>query len=986
MSLLDWTKSETISPPDTITISWTTDATQTQAATKRVQTLSSSTKSTSTTSYTTLSYIDSDGNEKTQDVAVYKEDIKTTTKASANQSWITDRLKRNRGLPSGDDTERSVTKYEYVTSVDGPKLVKETTEVYISMAAFAGQMQGIPYSFTDPESTMLTDYLYYDPPDEEVLAHRTIVEHEEAKTVDGRTYTRTRTSRWIALGQVTESKEALLAFIKAVKGIGLLTLDIITSSLDKHTSLKFEGTEVQVNIGRAPVPAKPSDAELAASEVTNGSDIPSDATPTDVYGNDVGWTSYVPDNVDWKTLTGDSNGDGVPDWAPYVPDQWQDYDQDSNGDGVPDWAPYVPGDWQDYVTDPGDWQNTAIDSNNDGVPDWAEEVPVGWEDFNTSDTEYTNPDPEVSNERLILGRVVFDGQNYNDGDPTVTATYEMPFAPDDYFYYDKRIRKLARGNATAAAIKFGATEAALDIGHAFGQNIVTSFDLTPSLDLAPVYVRIAGIEGAFLMDAASYAWGAEGMVVSTDLMLIGVTGYEGASPPSASWLRLPVAPSTIGQAGATTLESNPSKANSIALPGSFNPRNPGAVLASLPYTGVDVFREWRANAPVVPPSLVVDKLSISTGPTIKLKEYSYGLTLDEEVAELSTGPVSELEWLTQVVIPSAEVLVAALAPSISTGARVSVPAAATQLAALDPLVVSGASVAVPAAAVNVAAVAPDMVGRLRKEVLTPAADLTMAALVPGVSSGGSIAVPAVGVAIAGMVPTQVGTDRDSSFSSVSLLLHMNGSDGSTTFTDNSSNAFALTRSGNTRISTAQSKFGGSSGLFDGDADWLSVANSTAYQFGTGDFTIEAWVYTLSQQNSFSSIVGSGVGTFSTGAVFLMNYGVSVTTTLIRKIGFGTPASNPTVLSTTVINTGAWYHVAVTRNSSTVRLFINGSLEATAVNNESINLSASGLQIGRNGWDGAQGYWNGYIDELRITKGVARYIASFTPPTAQYPDR
>lgn len=701
MSLLDWTRSETTSPPDRITIKWKTEASGNAQSAEREQVLLSTTKSTSTSSFQTLSYNDATGNIKTQDVQVNKKDIKTCTKASVNQEWIAARLKLGIGLPSGGDAEVSVTDYDYTTSVDGPVLRRETTEVFISFVSLAGQLQGIPYFWQNPAQPSQT--LYYDPPGGEVISQRTIVEYEQVKTADGRDMTRTKTSRWVALGLTSEGKGSFERWMKIAKDLSLYSAGIITRSLAQWSELVFQGTEVQVSTGRAPVPSKPSDADLAANEITNGSDIPSDATPSDVYGNDNGWTQFIPSNVDWRTLRGDSNGDGIPDWADYVPEG------------------------------------------------------MDWKDYDTRDTDYSNPDAQTSNEKTVTGRVVFDGQNYNDDDPTVTATYQMPFAPDDFFYYDANgIRRLQRGGAKAAAIKFGQTEAALDIGHAFGQNIVTNFDQTPTLDLSPVYVRLAGIEGAFLLDAASYAWGPEGMVVSSDLMLVGVTGYDGVSAPATSWLRLPVAPSAIGPAGGTTIEASPVKANSIAIPGGFNVRNLAPVFAALPTNGADVFREWRSGGQVVPPTLVLESEVIAGGPSILAAEFSYALTTETDTATLATGPAVDFAWTMLVSPPAAVVAVSGLAPSISTGASVATPVAGVQLAAMGPAVSSGATVAVPVAAMTVAGVAPDLVGRQKKLINVPVADITVAGQTPAIRRSAAVVVPTASIAVATLAPASIG--------------------------------------------------------------------------------------------------------------------------------------------------------------------------------------------------------------------------------------
>jgi hypothetical protein len=225
--------------------------------------------------------------------------------------------------------------------------------------------------------------------------------------------------------------------------------------------------------------------------------------------------------------------------------------------------------------------------------------------------------------------------------------------------------------------------------------------------------------------------------------------------------------------------------------------------------------------------------------------------------------------------------------------------------------------------------------------------------------------------------------KDPNFASVSLLLPMDGANGSTTFTDASLNTFSVTANGDAQISTAQSVFGGASGLFDGNGDFLSVAANSAFEL-TGDFTIEGWIRASSFTVNFPMIVANNrssfSGTGSTAAVFIAVAGSPRTLNLGRNDATGIDV----VKSTTTINTNTWYYFAVTRSGSTVRLFLNGTLEGTGTNSSTWNFSSNGLNIGRNGWDGAQGFWYGYIDDLRITKGVARYTASFTPPAAPFP--
>lgn len=866
MSYIDWTESETISPPDKITIKWKTDAQGNTPAQEREQLLLSTTRSTSASTYRKLFWDPREGynNEiintelpgfnpedyKSQDILIRKKDTKITTQASVNQEWISARLKYGRGLPAGTDLEISETVYDYRTTNDGPVVIRELTQVFISAPALAGQLQGIPYQWKTNTTPSVNNY--YDPPVGFIISQQTLIEHEQAKTAEGRDVTRTKTSRWVALGLTSEGKGSFERWMKVVKDLRIQSPVVITNALLQWSELVFQGTEIQTSVGRIPVPSKPSDEDLAAKEIVNGSQ---------------------------------------------------------------------------------------------------------------SSSEYTNPDPEVNNNKTITGRVVFDGQSYDDSNPTVTATYEMPYAPDDYFYYDNDVRMLHRSGARNAAIKFGQTESALDIGHAYGQNIVTNFDLTPTLDLSPIYIRLAGIEGAFLLDAPSYAWDSDGMVVSSDLMLIGVSGYDGVTPPATSWLRLPVAPSAIGPAGITTVEASPVKANSIAIPNGFDVRNLAAVFAALPTNGTDLFREWRNQVVIVPPTLVLEREVIAAGPTITVVEFRYELTLDADIAAIASGPVMEFVWVT-VAVPSADISITGPAPMVSTGVRLSMPAAALALAAAVPAVTTEIRVMVPAAAIAIAALAPDLVGKARTAVNAPSADVAVAAVAPFVASGASVAVPAADVAIEARHPVVQIAAPDPYFSSVQLLLHMNGSNNSTSFPDSSSASRTVTPVGNARIRTSHSQFGGASAFFDGDGDRLDATVTGG--FGSGDFTLEFWFH---MQASGGMIFNSRTGGLS-------NDGFDISSDL------RTTTAGVVIFSSLSLSNNQWYYVAITRQGSTMRRFIDGVMDGSATVSD--NFSGSDFKIGGSP-HGNSGYMDGFIDELRVTRGVARYISNFTPPTEPFPD-
>jgi hypothetical protein len=209
-------------------------------------------------------------------------------------------------------------------------------------------------------------------------------------------------------------------------------------------------------------------------------------------------------------------------------------------------------------------------------------------------------------------------------------------------------------------------------------------------------------------------------------------------------------------------------------------------------------------------------------------------------------------------------------------------------------------------------------------------------------------------------------------SQVSLLLHGNGTNGSTTITDNSPSPKTVTAVGNAQISTAQSKFGGASIAFDGSGDYLTVLNSSQFNFGVDDFTIEAWCYRTSTATSFeiASYGNPGAGGFFFGSS-------------TSAISFGTGSAVVLASSSTSLALNVWTHIAVTRSSNVTRVFANGIAGATTTNALNNLNSTTVFRVCTN--RAVNAFATGYIDEFRITKGVARYTANFTPPTAPFPD-
>ena len=197
--------------------------------------------------------------------------------------------------------------------------------------------------------------------------------------------------------------------------------------------------------------------------------------------------------------------------------------------------------------------------------------------------------------------------------------------------------------------------------------------------------------------------------------------------------------------------------------------------------------------------------------------------------------------------------------------------------------------------------------------------------------------------------------------------------------DNTMNS-SLSTIGNTSISTTQSKWGGSSVYFDGSGDYLIVPTSSAMQFGTGDFTIECWVY-LTAKPTTQPAIFCNYNSFAAGSISLFAGHSSSSTTQYQVAINGV---FPAIQSTSTIVYNVWTHLAVVRSGSTITLYINGVADGTANSAASLNGVGSNWSIGTMLDFIADGYINGYVDDFRITKGVARYTSNFSVPTGPFP--
>jgi hypothetical protein len=230
------------------------------------------------------------------------------------------------------------------------------------------------------------------------------------------------------------------------------------------------------------------------------------------------------------------------------------------------------------------------------------------------------------------------------------------------------------------------------------------------------------------------------------------------------------------------------------------------------------------------------------------------------------------------------------------------------------------------------------------------------------------------------------TLHDPYFSSVVFLCSFDGANNSTSFTDDSPVGRTLTPVNNAKVSTSQFVFGGASAFFDGINDAVEAADSNDWHLFNSvadEFTVEGWfrATALSSDRFICGQAGWSIGTQISWAVYVE----SGQLVFYYRVASGGP--NVIITSSGAgITTNTWYHFAVDKSSAGVfRLYINGVMVGTATPaTQTLNNSTVAFRVGLSANNLSD--FAGHIDELRITKGVARYKSNsgFTVPTAAYP--
>ena len=196
--------------------------------------------------------------------------------------------------------------------------------------------------------------------------------------------------------------------------------------------------------------------------------------------------------------------------------------------------------------------------------------------------------------------------------------------------------------------------------------------------------------------------------------------------------------------------------------------------------------------------------------------------------------------------------------------------------------------------------------------------------------------------------------------------------------------------GNAQITTSFYKYGTGSLAFDGSGDWLLSYAALSKEFGSGAFTIECWAY-ITDNSTRKYIISAGISTathynfaLELGDSGVVNMWASSNGTSWNLVTSDTSEGR----GTTTIPLNQWNHVAMVRASNgTFTSYLNGVLQCTVSGKTAAMISqpTNPLNVGKSAYTGSFGNFNGYIDDLRITNGYARYSSNFTPPTAAFPN-
>lgn len=231
---------------------------------------------------------------------------------------------------------------------------------------------------------------------------------------------------------------------------------------------------------------------------------------------------------------------------------------------------------------------------------------------------------------------------------------------------------------------------------------------------------------------------------------------------------------------------------------------------------------------------------------------------------------------------------------------------------------------------------------------------------------------------------------DPHFSKTALLIRFDGSDGATSAADESPSGHSISFAGNAQLDTDQFKWGTASLLCDGSGDYCTAADHADWSLGTSPFTIEGFIRLAglntgergaclaSHYNNSGNQRSWGLYYDNNGGPHQLSFIRSANGSAATTLSGSWPGAAPALAT--------WYHVAVDRDALNIlRIYVDGVVVASEdIGSFAFHDSTDGLSIGRlNTSSGYRRFLSGWLDALRLTKGVARYGGAFNPPQGPY---
>lgn len=228
---------------------------------------------------------------------------------------------------------------------------------------------------------------------------------------------------------------------------------------------------------------------------------------------------------------------------------------------------------------------------------------------------------------------------------------------------------------------------------------------------------------------------------------------------------------------------------------------------------------------------------------------------------------------------------------------------------------------------------------------------------------------------------------DSSYASVSLLLHGDGTDGSTTVTDNSPSPKTITVNGLAAIRTAQKKFGSASLRLPANnmLDFFGLTASASWKLGSA-MTVECFLYLGAYNANGGRLIAAGAGTLAWNSTNGIQWLIQSNSNGISVVVLNAAKNNATTVAAVALSLSTWYHIALTWDGTTCTVWKDGTSQGTSTD-VGIPSGTPQLHIGAISGEGGTGtaqMANAYLDDVRVTN-ACRYTGSFTPAAAAFPD-